>query len=171
MPISDLIPWKRENKENIPVQREQQRDALLDLRQEMNQLFDDFFQRPFEMSPFRGESSLAGDFIPQMDVTETEKEIKISVELPGMDAEDIDISMTGNRLSLKGEKREEKEEKGERFYRSERSYGSFQRSIPLPEEVQEEEIEATYINGVLNVNLPKSPGARKGTKKIEIQSS
>jgi len=171
MPISDLIPWKRENKENIPVQREQERDALLDLRQEMNQLFDDFFQRPFEMSPFRGESSLAGDFIPQMDVTETDKEIKISAELPGMEAEDIDISMTGNRLTLKGEKREEKEEKGERFYRSERSYGSFQRSIPLPEKVQEEEIEATYKNGVLNVNLPKSPGARKGTQKIEIQSS
>jgi len=171
MPISDLIPWKREKKENIPVQREQERDALLDLRQEMNQLFDDFFQRPFEMSPFRAESSLAGDFIPQMDVTETDKEIKISVELPGMDAEDIDISMTGNRLTLKGEKREEKEEKGERFYRSERSYGSFQRSIPLHEEVQEERIEATYKNGVLNVNLPKRPGARKGTKNIEIQTS
>lgn len=170
MPISDLIPWKRGNEENVPVRREQERDALLDLRSEMNQLFEDFFRRPFDLSPFREESALGGDFIPHMDVSETEKEINISAELPGMNVEDIDISMTGNSLTIKGEKKSEKEEKGERYYRSERSYGSFRRSIPLPEEVEEEEIEATYKNGVLKVKLPKSPETQKGAKQIEIKS-
>jgi HSP20 family protein len=171
MPISDLIPWKRENEEKIPIRSERERDALLDLRNEMNQLFEDFFRRPFDLSPFREESSLAGGFIPQMDVSETDKEINISAELPGMNADDIDISMTGNSLTIKGEKKSEKEEKGERYYRSERSYGSFRRSVPLPEEVQEEKIEATYKNGVLKVTLPKSPLAQKGTKQIEIKTS
>ncbi len=169
MPISDLIPWKRGNEESLPVRREQERDALLDLRNEMDQLFEDFFRRPFDLSPFREETALAGDFIPQMDVSETDKEINISAELPGMNADDIDISMTGNTLTIKGEKKSEEEEKGERYYRSERSYGSFRRSIPLPEVVEQDKIEATYKNGVLKVTLPKSPKAQKGTKKIEIK--
>ena len=170
MPISDLIPWKRDEEERVPVRRGREADALLDLRKEMNQLFEDFFSRPFSMTPLSEESSLAGDFIPQMDISETEKEINVSAELPGMDPDDIDISLTGNTMTITGEKRHEKEEKGERFYRSERSYGSFRRSIPLPEAVEEEKIEASYKKGVLNVKLPKSGKAKEGTKRIEIKS-
>lgn len=171
MPISDLMPWRGNREKDVPVRQERDRDALLDLRNEMNKLFEDFFRQPLSMSPFSEESSLAGDFIPQMDIKETDKEINVSAELPGMDVDDIDITMTGNTLTIKGEKKHKKEEKGERFYRSERSYGSFRRSIPLPEEVEEDNIEATYKQGVLNVKMPKRPGAEKGTKKIDIKKS
>jgi len=171
MPISDLIPWRRDGEQNIPVKKESRRDTLLDLREEMNQLFEDFFSSsPMTMSPFSEETSLAGDFVPSMDIKESEREITVSAELPGMEAEDIDISITGNTLTITGEKKSEIEEKSERYYRSERSYGSFRRSIPLPDSVQEEKIEATYQQGVLKVSLPKEPGSEKGTKRIEIKN-
>lgn len=171
MPISDMMPWKRDGEQQAPVKKESRRDAMLDLRQEMNQLFEEFLNSsPMAMSPFSEETSLAGDFVPHMDIKESEKEITVAAELPGIEAEDIDISITGNTLTIKGEKKHEKEEKGERYYRSERSYGSFQRSIPLPDSIQEDKIEATYQKGVLNVSLPKQPGSGKGTKRIEIKN-
>ncbi len=170
MPISDLMPWRQDGEQKTPVKKESRQDALLDLREEMNQLFEEFFSSsPMTMSPFSEETSLAGDFIPHTDIKESEKEITVSAELPGMEAEDIDISITGNTLTITGKKKHEKEEKGERYYRSERSYGSFRRSIPLPDNVQEDKIEATYQQGVLNVSLPKQPGSGKGTKRIEIK--
>jgi HSP20 family protein len=103
-----------------------------------------------------------------VDVSENDKEIHISAELPGLDEKDIDLTLSGNNLIIRGEKRAEKEEKGEQFYRKETSYGVFHRSIPLPTEVEEDKIEATYRKGVLKIVLPKSPEARKARKKISI---
>lgn len=170
MAITDLIPWKR-NETSVPVRRSQEEDQLLDLRSRMNSLFDDFFERPFGgLSPFFGESSLMGDFAPRLDVSETDQELLISAELPGMEPEDIDISLDRGMLTISGEKRAEKEEKGKRFYRVERSFGSFHRSVPLPDEVDENKVDASFKRGVLKVKLPKTQAAKEKNKRITIKS-
>jgi HSP20 family protein len=169
MPISDLIPWKKDET-SVPIRRGREEDALLDLRKQMNRLFDDFFERPFNLSPFFRESAYSGVFAPHIDVSEDNKEVKISAELPGMEPEDINITLDAHMLTISGEKRSEKEEKDQRYYRVERSYGSFQRSIPLPEGIQEEKIDATFKRGVLVIKLPKSVEAQKKSKKISINT-
>ena len=170
MPITDLVPWKK-NETSVPVRRRQEEDTLLDLRSQMNRLFDEFFERPFGLSPFFGESNLMGDFAPRLDISETDKEVTISAELPGMEPEDIHISLDRNTLTISGEKQAEKEEKDKRFYRVERSYGSFHRSIPLPNEVDENKIDATFKRGVLKVKLPKTRAAQEKSKRITIKTS
>ncbi|MGD2157536.1 MAG: Hsp20/alpha crystallin family protein [Anaerolineales bacterium] len=169
MAITDLIPWKKDET-SVPVRRRQGEEAFLDLRKQMNRLFDEFFERPFGLSPFFGDSTLWGDFAPQMDVSETDKEITISAELPGAEPEDIHITLDRNILTISGEKRAEKEEGGKRFYRVERSYGSFRRSIPLPEGVDEDQIDANFKRGVLKVKLPKTAEAQKKSKRITIKT-
>jgi HSP20 family protein len=169
MVITDLIPWKKDES-RVPVRRRQQEDSLLDLRSQMNRLFDEFFERPFGISPFFGEAAFVGDFAPRMDVSETDKEITISAELPGLEPEDINITIDRNVLLISGEKHAEKEEKDKRYYRIERSYGSFRRSIPLPSDVDEHEIDATFKRGVLKVKLPKTQAAQEESKRIKIKT-
>lgn len=136
----------------------------------MNRLFDDFFERPFGLSSYLGESDLMSDFAPRLDISDTDKEISIAAELPGLEPDDIHISLDRNMLTISGEKRAEEEEKDKRFYRVERSYGSFQRSIPLPDEIDEDKIDATFKRGVLKVKLPKTQAAQKRSKHIAIKS-
>ena len=168
MAITDMIPWKKEKTEPS-THREQEEGALQDLRSQMNRMFDDFFQSPFGMRPFFGESGFLGDFAPQMDVSETDKEIAVSAELPGLGPEDIHITVDQNSLTISGEKRAEKENKGQRYYRLERSYGSFHRSIALPDQVDEDKIEASFKRGVLKIRLPKTGKAREKGRRITVK--
>ena len=105
-------------------------------------------------------------FVPSIDVSETEDQFLISAELPGMDKDNIDISLENGRLSISGERSFEKEDKGKKFHRVESSYGSFERSFQLPDNVDEESISATYENGLLNISIDKSEDKVK--KQIEI---
>jgi HSP20 family protein len=131
----------------------------------MDRLFDDFFTDWPRVGLW---SKGTGVPSPDVDVAETEKEITVTAELPGLDEKEIDLNLSDNVLTIRGEKKAEKEEKGKTFYRSERSYGVFERVIPLPIEVQEDKVEAEFTKGVLTVHLPKSPAAQKKTKKTEI---
>jgi HSP20 family protein len=170
MAITDLIPWKKDDS-NLTIRRRQEdENTLLDLRSQMNRLFDEFFEQPFGLSPFFGESSLIGDFAPRLDISETDKEITISAELPGIEPEDIDISLDRNTLTISGEKQVQEQEKNQRYYRIERSYGSFHRSIPLPNEVDEDKIDASFKRGVLKVKMPKTKAAQEKSKRISIKS-
>jgi len=162
MPKKNLVPSE---KKSVPVRREEYNPFSL-LRQEMNKLFDNFF-RGFEIEPFTGGF---GAFSPSVDVKESDKEIKISAELPGMDDKDIDVSLTKDSLTIRGEKKQEKEDKGKDYYRMERSYGSFTRTIPLPAEADTEKVKAEFRKGVLTVTLPKTPQAIKETKKIPVKA-
>ena len=170
MPITDLIPWKKKE----PVQQEEERalesaeHPLLSFQQEMNQLFDDFFGRSW-MEPFGAFREGWDAFSPRMDVAESDTEIVVSAELPGLDEEDIDVSLSRGMLTISGEKRQGKEEKGRNYYRVERSYGSFQRSIPLPAEVDASKVDAVFRKGVLTITLPKT-GEAKGRKRIVVKS-
>ena len=135
-------------------------------RQEMDKLMEGFFGG-FDFHPF-GRRSVT--FMPQVDVVDTEKEIKVSIELPGLDDKDVEVSLTRETLTIKGEKREEKEEKGKDYYRSERSFGSFTRTIPLPVEIDAEKAEASFKKGVLTVTLPKTKQVISQTKKVAIKA-
>jgi HSP20 family protein len=169
MAIKDLIPWRR-NESRLPVHRRRDEDTFLDMRSQMNRMFDEFFERPFGPSSFFGESPMVREFSPSVDVNETGKDIRVIAELPGMEPEDIDISLDRNALRIKGEKRADKEEQGKHYYRVERSYGTFQRVIPLPCEVDEDKIGATYKSGVLKVVLPKAKPAQEISRRIPINS-
>jgi HSP20 family protein len=162
MPKKNLVPSE---KKSVPVKREAYNPFAL-LRQEVNSLFDNFF-RGFEIEPFMGR---LGAFSPSVDVKESDNEIKVSAELPGMHDKDIDVSLTKDSLTIKGEKKEEKEDKGKDYYRMERSYGSFSRTIPLPAEIDTDKVKAEFKKGVLTVTLPKTPRAIKETKKISVKA-
>ncbi|MGC8719420.1 MAG: Hsp20/alpha crystallin family protein [Thermodesulforhabdaceae bacterium] len=107
--------------------------------------------------------------VPAFDVSETDEHIIVKADLPGVDVKDIDISIVGNVLTVKGEKKQEKEEKNESYHRIERSYGSFSRSISLPAEVNPEAVEAVYKDGVLKLTIPKAEKSKP--KKIEIKTA
>ena len=152
-------------KKSVPVKREEYTPFAL-FRQEMDKLFDNFF-RGFEMEPFMGR---LGAFSPSVDVKESDKEIRVSAELPGMDDKDIEVSLNRDSLTIKGEKKEEKEDKGKDYYRMERSYGSFSRTIPLPAGVDMDKVKADFRKGVLMVTVPKTAQAIKETKKITVKA-
>ena len=134
------------------------------LRREMDRFWDDYFG-----SRRRGLQPLQAEFAPAVDVTETAEAIVVKAEVPGMDAKDINISITGDVLTIKGEKKSEREEKEENYHIVERSYGSFSRSLALPGAVKVDKIEAKYDKGVLTVTCPKKEEVKP--KAIEIKTS
>lgn len=105
-------------------------------------------------------------FVPSIDVSETDNQFLISAELPGMNKEDIDISLENSRLTISGERSFEKEDKGKKYHRIESSYGSFERSFQLPDNIDAESISASYENGLLKISIDKSEEEVK--KQIEI---
>ncbi|MBR30020.1 MAG: molecular chaperone [Spirochaetaceae bacterium] len=137
-------------------------DSFLGFHREMNNLFSDFFRDFYDMEPA---SNLA------VDVHETEKEVQVTVELPGIDEKDLDLTLEKDSLTIKGEKKQESEQKEGNYHRIERSYGSFQRTIALPCEVEDEKAEATYKKGVLYIKLPKKKSAAQEKKRISVKSN
>jgi HSP20 family protein len=111
----------------------------------------------------------SGEWFPSLDVAETKNDLVVKAEVPGMDAKNIDISISDGVLTIKGEKKEEREEKEADYHLVERSYGAFTRSIRLPAEVHGDKINATYKNGVLKITLPKSEEAKKKEIKIKVE--
>ncbi len=167
MAIRDLIQgnWL---KKNVPVRREDWVSPFYSLQKEINRIFDNFFN---ELTPSRFFGDSFGSFVPSVDVKEKDDEFVVTVELPGMDAKDVDISISDDILTLRGEKKEEKEEKEGNYYRRECSYGSFHRDIPLPAEVEPDKVEAEFKRGVLTVHLPKKPESQRKAKKIQVKTS
>lgn len=163
MALKNLVPWRR-SESNIPVRRSAQ-VPFYQLQHGIDQLFDDFLGESMNF----GLQSFEGTFSPTVDVSETDKEIKISAELPGLDEKDIEVSLSNDVLTISGEKKSEHEDKGENYHRIERSYGSFQRSIALPGEVDADQVDAKFKNGVLQITLPKT--APTHSKRIEVKSS
>jgi HSP20 family protein len=149
-------------------------DVWRSFRSEMDRLFDRFdrFSFPSWPSLFLPSDKPVGFSLnaPAVDVTENDKAYKIEAELPGLDEKDIEVTVNGDMLVLKGEKRHEKEEKSENTYVSERSYGSFQRVFGLPDGVDSNKIAADFSKGVLTVTLPKTAETQKQQKKVEIKA-
>jgi HSP20 family protein len=134
------------------------------LRREMERLFEDF-SRDLGWEP----SALSGAAMaPRIDVKETDAELKVEAELPGVDEKDVEVLLEDGRLTVRGEKKQEREEKKENYHLHERSYGSFARSIPLPFDVDPDKVKATFAKGVLTVVVPKPPEAKAKQKKIPV---
>ena len=140
------------------------------LQREVNRVFRDFFDDA-SVPDLGFAASLMPGVAPKLDIAETDKAFEVTVELPGIDEKDVDISVTDGVLTIKGEKKAETEEKYKNYHRIERSYGSFQRSLALPPTVDIDAIDATFKKGVLTVSLPKSAKAVEKAKKIQVKSS
>lgn len=141
-------------------------DPFSFFREEMNRLFDDSFgARAGWMQGM--EKALS----PSLDIKETDKSYRVVAEIPGVSEKDVELEVSNRVLSIRGEKREDKEEKGDKGYHvMERRYGSFLRSVSLPEDVDESKIEAQVADGLLTVTLPKKKDANSEKKKIAIKS-
>ncbi len=105
---------------------------------------------------------------PTVDLYEEKDDIVVKAELPGLEKEDIEVNLSDNRLTIRGEKKQEEEVKRENYYRSERSYGSFSRTLELPREVQTDKVKAAFKNGILEIRLPKTEEAKKKETKIKV---
>ncbi len=144
----EIIPWR-------PF------GEVSSLRKEMDNLWNRFL----------GETSFPGlvsqEWLPSVDISETKDTLLIKAELPGLEAKDVSITVSGDLLTIKGEKKQEEEKKDEHYYCSERYYGSFQRSIRLPVNINTDKVDATFEKGILQVALPKTEEAKK--KEIEIK--
>ena len=138
---------------------------MVALRSEIDRLFDSFVREPFGALDWP--SWGGGKWSPAIDVAESDKEVTVRAELPGIDPKDLDVTVAGNQLVLSGEKKESSETKDKGFYHSETRYGSFHRTVPLPEGVDTEHVDAQYANGVLTLRLAKTPQA--ATKRIEVK--
>jgi HSP20 family protein len=156
---------------------------FMSLRDEIDRTFDRFLSEPWmapserlrelwNWTPFRSMGSALGDLMisPRADMTESDKEYVVTVELPGMDEKDIELTVTENSISLKGEKKSEQEVTEKGYHLTERSYGRYQRSFAVPAGVDVEKVKATFSKGVLSLNLPKTKEARAKPRKIEVKS-
>jgi HSP20 family protein len=149
-------------------------DVWRSFRSEIDRLFDRFgfpsMRRMFDVEPWRPMSTFTFS-MPATEMSEDDKAYKISAELPGMDAKDVDVSVSGDMLVIRGEKHQDKEEKDKNYHFSERTYGSFQRAFELPDSVDRNKVAADFSKGVLTITLPKTAEAQKPAKKIEVRSS
>lgn len=141
---------------------------LASLQSEVDRVFGDFFQS-FDTSKFPGFSN--GALVPKADFSQSDTGYELAVEMPGVSEKDLDVSVRNGVLTVKGEKKNETEEKTKDFIRSERSYGSYCRSMTLPEDADEAKIAARYVDGVLRVAIPKSADATAKSHKIAIQKA
>jgi HSP20 family protein len=151
--VKSLIPWRRGRL-----------GTFEGFRQEMDDLFQRFWGEPLEGDSKEGFKV----WTPRVDVEESDKEILVKVDLPGVDPKNIEISVAGDTLILRGERKEEREEKKKNYHRVERFVGEFYRELPLPAGADPEKITATSAKGVVSVSIPKKPGAQP--KKIAVKA-
>jgi HSP20 family protein len=147
-------------------------DPFFSLQRDMNRLFDDAL-RGFGAASTSRQSQAGGSVEARMNVSETENELRISAELPGVDEKDVEVTLEGDVLTIRGEKKfeEERGDKKENYHFVERSYGSFQRSVQLPYSVKAEDVSAEFRNGVLTLTLPKSEQQQRRTIPIGAASA
>lgn len=161
MNLKSIIPWKKQ--EQAPINPESN-GAPVDLFQKrMNDLFEDFFSGSPDLW-----QDLRRSLYPVVDVSETGKEIKITAELPGIDKNDLEVTISKDMVTIQGEKKEETtEEKGD-LRHSECSYGYFHRSITLPPGVDPDKAQAKFKRNVLKISVPKTPEAQSRRRTIEL---
>ncbi len=141
-------------------------DIFSAMREEMDSLFNRFESGwPRAL----GTSFVSGAMTPELDVHDNGKQLTIDVDLPGVDEKDVTVTLANGMLTIKGEKKTEREEKKESYYLAERSYGAFERTLRLPDTIDEAKLEARFEKGVLKVTAPKRPEAVKAEKRIEIK--
>ncbi|MCG7353050.1 Hsp20/alpha crystallin family protein [Roseomonas mucosa] len=162
MQIKDLIPWAR--KDGAPDAKSSEDNPIATLQREMNHVFENFWNRVGNLEWPWGSGETRSDMV------ETDNAIEVSIELPGMEMKDIEVTVNDDMLTVKGEKRIERQEEKKGYYLSERSYGAIYRTIPLPPGVDGEKAQASFKNGVLTIKLPQTPEAQAKVKRIEVKN-
>ena len=170
------LPIKTEAASASQVTKASEWQPFEALRNQVDRLFHDFqtgflrapsYRSLLDIEPF-WRRDFSFDVTPAIDIVEKDKAFEVTAELPGLDVKNIEVQLSDNVLTIKGEKQEEKEEKAKDRYVSERRYGSFRRSLQVPTGVDAGKIEATFKSGVLTVTLPKSPEAQNNHKTIPV---
>lgn len=156
-PTAELDVWNRD----FPVAR-----TLHSFQREMNRMLDNFFRGDlFDDGRFTG----AAEFAPAIDISETKEAYVVKAELPGMKKEDVKVTMNNNVVTIAGEKKIEEEKREGNYYRMERSFGSFERSIPIPGPIKPDDIECRYADGLLTISLPKTDEAKQRTIDVKVK--
>ncbi len=174
MDIKKLNPWNWFKKEendtrNVPAQRPESAycDPVASFHRHFDRLFEDAFRR-FRLADLPALTSCV-ILKPRLDISETAKEYTITVEVPGVAEDDLRLELADDTLTVAGEKKLEKKQKKQNHYQMERSYGSFRRLLSLPEDADQDSIEASFKNGLLTIRLPRKATARPEVKQIEIR--
>jgi HSP20 family protein len=166
--VKNLIPWKKKNHEVEVLSPND--DPTFNLTRGLTEMVNEMF-RPFEHRwphpLLRSHSGMR--LMPKIDLEETDTEVTVTADLPGLDEKDIQITLDDSFLTLRGERKEEREKKGKNYHHVERSYGAFHRSIALPEGVDRDTIKATFKKGVLHVTIGKLPGHERSIRRIPVQ--
>ena len=164
--MKSLIPWRE--KSQLPADREERYDPFFAFRRDIDRMFEDFFSGSLAGLP--GFSSLRA-VGPSVDVEDNEKEFVVTAELPGLDDKDFEVTLSGDVLIIKGEKKSEHEEQDGGSHYVERRFGSFSRSVRLPFQVADEQVDAKYDKGVLTVRVPRPAGAQRQVRRIEVKGA
>ena len=165
MAVRDIIPWSNRGRD-IGSRRTEEVSPFLSLHREMNRLFDDVF-RGFDAPLLSSDLWDGRAGWPAIEVSDTDKEVRVTADLPGLDQKDIDVEYANGALVLRGEKKSESVDQNRRF--SERYYGRFERRIPI-DDIEQDSIQASFKNGVLTVTLPRSQAAQQKVKRITVHS-
>jgi HSP20 family protein len=160
-----LVPWRQKREDKLDAGGAG--SPLARLRDEMDSLFERFFGDAWGTSVFESLPARLG-WGPRIDLAESENEITVKAELPGVEAGDVNVEVVGNVLTIRGEKNNEKEENRGNYHYVERQYGSFNRSVQLPTTVDQDKVAATFKNGVLTITMPKKADAK--AKRITVKS-
>lgn len=176
MKIKDLTPWNWFHSENgesgkVPVGRTASNHPIFRLQSELDQLMNDAF-KGFGFPSLLGDKRLTTKIpellTPQLDIAESDERYTITVEVPGVEQDDINVDIRDNVLTISGEKKADSEEKNDKYHWVERSYGSFRRSLTLPENANADRVDAKFNNGVLNIEIEKKEVEESSVKKISI---
>lgn len=173
MTLREIVPWRwgglrRWESGDEPVGTF--RTQMETLHRDMDRLFDQMVGESTRSSfmPWAWGRDFAQ---PKIDETEDDKAFYVTIELPGMDEDDVDITMSGRLLTIRGEKKEDEKEEGKDYYRRERRFGSFRRTLERPGEVDESKIEASFKKGVLRISLPRTKEAQARIKHIDVKAA
>jgi HSP20 family protein len=164
--IKALVPWR--SKSESPATGNDLFAPLAAFRREVDRVFDSFVNG---FGPWAYNGASLQQLIPALDITESDNEFVVSAEVPGVSEKDVDVTVVGDILTIKGEKKAEHEERNDDYGYTERRYGAFMRSIRLPFEVKDEQIDAKYDKGVLTIRVPKPAEAQKPVRHIEVKAA
>ncbi len=178
MDITRLNPWnwlkkEEQHQENTPAGYPESRERMLSPLENLHSEIDRFFENFLTGSGFQipaPSKTMNSAFKPRIDISGNEKKYAVTAELPGVKEEDIHLELKGDALVIKAEKKQEEKTEEKGYYRIERSYGSFQRVLALPEDADKEAIKASYKDGVLNITMPRSGKLPEESKTISIES-
>jgi HSP20 family protein len=169
MSVKDIIPWRRSGRHSSAPARRESGHPMFALQSDINHALEDFWST-FENPMMRALRSDTMDVdAPRVDVRETDQEVDVLAELPGMDEEDVEVSVADGALIIRGEKETEAEDKDEDYVLRERRFGYIERVVPLPDNLELDSAEATFRNGLLTIRIPKKAGQQSARKRVSVK--